>query len=341
MAIELESMGYMVKDRAYNAKAVVPQNRLRLFTLAFKDFGAAFRFEWPMLPQIYPVLKNSMEFEGVPEKYFLKEKTWNYLKRKQEDARHNHGYNLAVLDGQAATLPSRYGNDGHQCLIPELKQIGEIGEGRLGERIYDINGPAITQKASSSHYAKTGLYFVPSLGPIHGKPVKLASFNTGRRGQVIYDINAPAIALTAGNGIDGGANSRTGLYAVPTKPIKIGAAGNSQGQQVFSVDGISPTLCSGGSGHLGGWNGLYAVHEIIEIKSKYYYQDYTRVRRLMPRECARVMGLPDTYKIPLSKGGFPDDYTIEGSDTQAYKQLGNAVVPAVVERIAGAALEDI
>ncbi|MFT5466436.1 MAG: DNA (cytosine-5)-methyltransferase 1 [Verrucomicrobiales bacterium] len=44
-------------------------------------------------------------------------------------------------------------------------------------------------------------------------------------------------------------------------------------------------------------------------------------RRLTPRECARLMGFPNDWKIPVS-------------DTQAYKQFGNSVVPPVVERIA-------
>ena len=45
-------------------------------------------------------------------------------------------------------------------------------------------------------------------------------------------------------------------------------------------------------------------------------------RRLTPRECARLMGFPDTFKIPVS-------------DTQAYRQFGNSVVVPVVEKIAG------
>jgi len=44
-------------------------------------------------------------------------------------------------------------------------------------------------------------------------------------------------------------------------------------------------------------------------------------RRLTPRECARLMGFPDRYKIPVS-------------DSQAYRQFGNSVVVPVVESIA-------
>lgn len=48
-------------------------------------------------------------------------------------------------------------------------------------------------------------------------------------------------------------------------------------------------------------------------------QEGDRPRRLTPRECARLMGYPDDFRIPVS-------------DTQAYRQFGNSVVvPAVAE----------
>jgi DNA (cytosine-5)-methyltransferase 1 len=51
-----------------------------------------------------------------------------------------------------------------------------------------------------------------------------------------------------------------------------------------------------------------------------------RPRRLTPRECARIMGFPDSYKI-------------EVSDTQAYKQFGNSVAVPVVEHVVDVVLE--
>ena len=50
-------------------------------------------------------------------------------------------------------------------------------------------------------------------------------------------------------------------------------------------------------------------------------QDGLRPRRLTPRECARLMGYEDTFRIPVS-------------DTQAYKQFGNSVVTPVMREIA-------
>jgi site-specific DNA-cytosine methylase len=46
----------------------------------------------------------------------------------------------------------------------------------------------------------------------------------------------------------------------------------------------------------------------------------TQVRRLTPLECERLQG-------------FPDDWTVSQSDSQRYKQMGNAVAVPVVEWI--------
>ena len=50
-------------------------------------------------------------------------------------------------------------------------------------------------------------------------------------------------------------------------------------------------------------------------------QNGDRPRRLTPRECARLMGYPDDFRIPVS-------------DTQAYRQFGNSVVVPVIAEIA-------
>jgi len=51
-------------------------------------------------------------------------------------------------------------------------------------------------------------------------------------------------------------------------------------------------------------------------------------RKLTPRECARLMGFPDDFKIPVS-------------DTQAYKQFGNSVVVPIVYFIGNKIIEII
>ena len=77
--------------------------------------------------------------------------------------------------------------------------------------------------------------------------------------------------------------------------------------------------------------GLVDECDIARTLSARYYKDGSEIlidqgksnrpRRLTPRECARLMGFPDTFKIPVS-------------DTQAYKQFGNSVVVPVIEEVA-------
>ncbi len=82
------------------------------------------------------------------------------------------------------------------------------------------------------------------------------------------------------------------------------AAGNGFGYGIAPLDGVARTI------------------------SARYYKDGSEIliaqegknpRRLTPRECARLQGFPDSFKIPVS-------------DTQAYKPFGNSVgVPLMAE----------
>lgn len=80
--------------------------------------------------------------------------------------------------------------------------------------------------------------------------------------------------------------------------------------------------------------GLNRPEDVARTLSARYYKDGSEIliqqegkspRRLTPRECARLMGFEKpggcAFKIPVS-------------DTQAYKQFGNAVVVPVIEAVA-------
>lgn len=76
--------------------------------------------------------------------------------------------------------------------------------------------------------------------------------------------------------------------------------------------------------------GLANFDGITRTLSARYYKDGSEIlipqqeknpRRLTPRECARLMGFPDSFLIPVS-------------DTQAYRQFGNSVVVPVVTSVA-------
>lgn len=52
-------------------------------------------------------------------------------------------------------------------------------------------------------------------------------------------------------------------------------------------------------------------------------RDHKGIRKLTPRECARLQGFPNTYKMPA-----------ELPDSRLYKQIGNSVTTTVIERVA-------
>lgn len=77
--------------------------------------------------------------------------------------------------------------------------------------------------------------------------------------------------------------------------------------------------------------GLVTKDDAARTLSARYYKDGSEIlvsrgvgrnpRRLTPRECARLMGFPDSYKIIVS-------------DTQAYRQFGNSVAVPVIREAA-------
>lgn len=78
-----------------------------------------------------------------------------------------------------------------------------------------------------------------------------------------------------------------------------------QGERIYSTEGLATTLSSQ-SGGLGGKTGMYVVNG--------------SVRKLYPRECARLMG-------------FPDEFEYAESISIAQKQFGNSVVVNVLQFI--------
>jgi DNA (cytosine-5)-methyltransferase 1 len=86
--------------------------------------------------------------------------------------------------------------------------------------------------------------------------------------------------------------------------------------------------------------GLVGPGDVARTLSARYHKDGSEIlikrgngrpRRLTPRECARLMGYSE--KI-ARRFGFRDGFPNVVSDTQAYRQFGNSVVPVVVEAIA-------
>jgi DNA (cytosine-5)-methyltransferase 1 len=83
-----------------------------------------------------------------------------------------------------------------------------------------------------------------------------------------------------------------------------------QGEWLYSINGAAATIIAKGGG-IGGTSGMYLVD------SKEF-----KVKKLSPRECARLQGFPDNFILP-------------DHDRTAYMQVGNAIVIDVLQKIIG------
>ncbi|MBF2056770.1 MAG: DNA (cytosine-5-)-methyltransferase [Cyanobacterium sp. T60_A2020_053] len=92
----------------------------------------------------------------------------------------------------------------------------------------------------------------------------------------------------------------------PQKPIRIGAISQGrQGERIYHAYGHAITLSAYGGG-VGAKTGLYFINNTI--------------RKLAPRECARIMG-------------FPDNFILSDNKNVAYQQFGNSVVVNVIKSL--------
>ena len=99
------------------------------------------------------------------------------------------------------------------------------------------------------------------------------------------------------------------------------AAGHGFGYQIRDLDGIAGTIVCGGMGREGNLIIDEREHSMIpttHIKGEINKED---IRKMTPREWARLQG-------------FPEDYKLELADTHLYKQFGNSVTVNVIEAIA-------
>lgn len=117
---------------------------------------------------------------------------------------------------------------------------------------------------------------------------------------------------------------------------ELDAKGNESIRRIYDTCGIAPTLTTAtGGGHTPkilqkarGFNQGYELETCPTISSSGFERNNLlkseRIRKLTPRECLRLQGFPESFKIVVS-------------DTQIYKQAGNAmsvnVVKMILERV--------
>ena len=150
--------------------------------------------------------------------------------------------------------------------------------------------------------------------PQHRERIVIVGFDKRRYGEKIeFDLNPPppkkpkVVRDILEENVDSRYTLSDKLWNyLQNYAAKHKAAGNGFGYGIAPLDGVTRTI------------------------SARYYKDGSEIliaqegknpRRLTPRECARLQGFPDSFKIPVS-------------DTQAYRQFGNSVVVPLMTEVA-------
>lgn len=104
--------------------------------------------------------------------------------------------------------------------------------------------------------------------------------------------------------------------------------GNGFGYEVRDLDDIAGAIVCGGMGRERNLIVDHREHSMVpvtHIKGEINKED---IRKMTPREWARLQGFPDSYRLELA-------------DTHLYKQFGNSVTVNVIEAIAGKIKEEL
>ena len=179
------------------------------------------------------------------------------------------------------------------------------------ERVLSSDGiaRAVSTSKSQHPYYQTGLKQVGTIGK-------------DSESTRVYDI-----ARTIKDG--GGMGSKTGLYKVhntqtrnPNRPSLTRKCDCGSGKLYKKCCGVD-----GGSGHISKDDGTTYCLDTGNTQAVEYQSS---IRRLTPKECERLQGFPDDW----TSEGIINGEVVKMSDTQRYKQCGNAVTVDIVSLVA-------
>lgn len=166
----------------------------------------------------------------------------------------------------------------------------------------------------------------------HGIPQKrpriyIAGFSSAEAAEAFTFPNSVPLTLKVGDLLERNPVplkyyiSQRYLETLKSHRSKQAAKGNGFGYHVLDRSGVANTLVVGGMGRERNliYDPISVCEGIDREQLERVNEDCLRV--MTPRECARFMG-------------FPEDFVIPVSDTQAYKQFGNSVCVPVIEAIA-------
>ena len=201
-------------------------------------------------------------------------------------------------------IVGHHGESSGQPLLPIRREsaaaLSQIVGGSQGERVYDGNKISCTLSSQGGGCgAKTGLYTFVDLN---------------KKGNVRTTDTARALLARYSKGQPNRPAECSGVLAMTTPTIQsLGNATPYKNDYTVLATGISRTLMACSYKHV---PQVALNNELAD--------DQVRIRRLTPKECFRLQGFADEQF---------DQAAAVNSETQLYKQAGNAVTVNVVEAI--------
>ena len=294
---KLDELGYNSYYQVLDAKDYgVPQHRERVYTISIRKDLDGGNFKFPEKEPLKIALKDLLEKE-VNEKYYLNDKQFISLKNSTFNARKTRIQEKEYCD----TLCARDFKD------PKCIQIGNLDIKGLEsmKRVYSPEGisPTLTTCGGGNtqpkilsyvgkkynNFIEDKGYFPEMFNPYHTKEIK--------------DI-APTQTANCDN------TTSSASVLINTEP-KIEVIGNympsgHDASRVVNSSGLAPTVKEN--------HGTVTVTNVR-----------TKVRKLTPLECWRLMSFDDEDFYKAQNAGI--------SDSQLYKQAGNSIVVKVLEKI--------
>lgn len=327
-----DSVPYHIYHKVLNAKNYgVPQNRERIFIIGIRD-DADNNFLFPKEQPLIKRLKDVLE-ENVDEKYYLSEKMIKGFINKSGDFgnRFSPKNEKSITGNCITTIPGNRITD-------NFIQLGFINQDTQASKVYSENGLGQTLCAGTHGYAN-GYVKIKSatskgyeLAQVGGDSINFEHPNSEtRRGRVEKSV-AQTLTTSCNQGVAIGAirgrnpeNPTSRQSGLPTQQmLEINENGTSnclttvQKDNVVVYSGISVHPFSKKMEFDGFKDRPCPTLLATDYKAPkcVQYSDY-RIRKLTPRECARLMSFPDDFEFPVS-------------DSQAYKQMGNSIVVDVL-----------